>query len=214
MLENRANANAELVLEEYEFTASNGKEYTVKPIPFKYILKGTFSKDKLFIPSNENNATEYQLLNITDEKRKKKLDKWLNLLVCESETEENITLEKISKDNWVLSDIGKVLMLIVEISGLVKKEETEIVETEEKKNEYIFLFSLLTENGSMSKAEILSHSLPYIYSIAEEIQNNRIQTMGMSMGMGMFGGVPSASPNTNNYKTTTSMEDFVNMVNG
>ena len=66
----------------------------------------------------------------------------------------------------------------------------------------------------MSKAEILSHSLPYIYSIAEEIQNNRIQTMGMSMGMGMFGSVPSASPNTNNYKTTTSMEDFVNMVNG
>ena len=214
MLENRANANAELVLEEYEFIASNGKEYIVKPIPFKYILKRTFSKDKLFIPPNENNATEYQLLNITDEKRKKKLDKWLNLLVCESETEENITLEKISKDNWVLSDIGKVLRLIVEISGLVKKEETEIVETEEKKNEYIFLFSLLTENGSMSKAEILSHSLPYIYSIAEEIQNNRIQTMGVSMGMGMFGGVPSASPNTNNYKTTTSMEDFLNMVNG
>lgn len=214
MIENRKNANAELVLEEYEFTASNGKEYTVKPIPFKYILKSKFTKDRLFIPQNEENFTEFQLYNITDEKKRAKLDKWLNLLITESDTEESVTLDKLCKDEWRLSDIGKVLRLIVEISGLVKREEAEIIENENKKNEYIFLFSLLTENGSMSKAEILSHSLPYIYSIAEEIQNSRIQTMSMSMGMGLFGGVSSKSPNTNNYKTTTSMEDFVNMVNG
>lgn len=214
MLENRKNANAELVLEEYEYTASNGKEYIIKPIPFKYILKCAFTKDGLFIPQTDDNPIEFQILNIKEEKARKKVDKWLKMLVFDSETNENMCVEKICVDGWSLSDLGKVLRLIVEISGLVKKGETEVIEDENKKNEYIFLFSLLTENGSMTKAEILSHSLPYIYSIAEQIQNNRIQQMSMSIGgIGMFSGMPSATQNAN-VKTATSMSEFAAMVNG
>lgn len=214
-LKNRENADAELVLEEYEFEV-NGKIYNVKPIPFKYILKLEFSKDRLIIPQNEENTAELQLYNIREEKQRNKLNKWLKRLVTDAETEKSIDIERISGDGWKLSDVGRLLLFILEISGLTpdkdksKEEQTD----EEKKNEYMFLFGTLQRNGTMSKSEILSHSLPYLYGIAAEIQEDEIRKMSAT-GIGAFlGGGIAAPKEKGTTETVSSPEELLSFVNG
>lgn len=213
-LKNRENANAEEVLEEYDYEV-NGKTYTVKPIPFKYILKLEFSKDRLIVPHNEDNTAEMQLYNITNDKQRGKLNKWLKRLVKDSETEQPIDIDTIAAEEWKLSDVGRLLLFIIEISGLTpdkdksKEEQTD----EEKKNEYMFLFGTLQRNGTMSKSEILSHSLPYLYGIAAEIQENDMRNMSMAgLGTLFSSGVPSQKKNA--AEEFSSVEDILSFVNG
>lgn len=215
-LKDRENADAELVLEEYEFEVT-GKSYSVKPIQFKYILKLEFSKDRLIIPQNEENTAEFQLYNIKGDRQRNKLNKWLKRLVTDTETEQAVDIETISADGWKLSDVGRLLLFILEISGLVPEKDGENAKEEktdeEKKNEYVFLFALLQKNGTMSKSEILSHSLPYLYGISVEIQESEMRNMSMG-GMGAFlGGVPTTDKKAAT-EYVSSCEEFEAFVNG
>jgi len=219
-LKNRENANAEEVLEEYEFEV-NGNLYTVKPIPFKRILKLEFSKDRLIVPHNEDNTAEMQLYNITNDKQRGKLNKWLKRLVTNSETEEPVDIDTIAAEEWKLSDVGRLLLFIIEISGLSpegkkndNKENEEETSDEEKKNEYMFLFSTLQKGGTMSKSEIMASSLPYLYGMAAEIQEDEIRKMSAT-GIGAFlGGGIAAPKEKGTTETVSSPEELLSFVNG
>jgi len=220
-LKNRENANAEEVLEEYDYEV-NGKTYTVKPIPFKYILKLEFSKDRLIVPHNEDNTAEMQLYNITNDKQRGKLNKWLKRLVKDSETEQPIDIDTIAAEEWKLSDVGRLLLFIIEISGLSPeinkdgKKEIEKEETpdEEKKNEYMFLFSTLQKGGTMSKSEIMASSLPYLYGMAAEIQEDEIRKMSATGIGAMLGGGISIPKEKRTTETVSSPEELLSFVNG
>lgn len=208
-LPERKNGNAELVLEEYEFTASTGETYSVKPIPFRYILKQQFSKDKLYIPKDKENPAEFQLYNINSEAQREKLNKWLKRLVFkDDDLSAPVDISTTIEDKWLLSDIGKLLMFIIEISGLSEKNESISATDNEKHNEYVSLFGMLSENGTMKKEEILSHSLPYLYAIAAEIQTSKANQMSLA-GLGGFMSVPSKKD-----EQPKNVEELLAMVNG
>lgn len=198
---------AEMILGEYQFIV-NGNEYFVKPLSFRYILSGEFARDNLVIPLKEENTFEYQSFNITDKRKRKALDKWLKRLVTNSDGKE-ITFGDVLSDEWTVEDIGNLLKLLIEISGLSPKENTAdtLQEQEESSDSgWLYLFGVLMAYGSMSKNEILNSSLPFLYGVSKEIKENQLSCSGMG-GLGLMGGSTVSS------EQPTTREDFLSMFN-
>lgn len=198
---------SEMILGKYHFVA-NRNEYFVKPLAFRYILSGEFARDNLVIPLEQENTFEYQSFNITDKRKRKVLGKWLKRLVTNSGGKE-ITFGDILADEWTVEDIGNLLKMIIEISGLSPKENTADTfqeQEESSNNDWLYLFGVLMAYGSMSKNEILNSSLPFLYGLAKEIKENQLSCSGIG-GLGIMG------VGTVSREQPKTREDFLNMFN-
>lgn len=82
------------------------KRYTVKPLKLKHVDE--FVKDNL--------SLGLQLVNITNEEAKGKLDKWLSRQVVD-EKGNPISLEKAMEDEWDLGDLKRCIQRLLDISG-------------------------------------------------------------------------------------------------
>lgn len=83
-----------------------GKKYTVKPLKLKHVDE--FMKDNL--------SLGMQLVNITNEEAKSKLDKWLSRQVVD-EKGSPMSLEKAMEDDWDLGDLKRCIQRLLDISG-------------------------------------------------------------------------------------------------
>ena len=82
------------------------KRYTVKPLKLKHIDE--------FI--NDNLSLGWQLVNITDQNARDKLDKWLSRQVVD-EKGNPMSLEKAMEDDWDLADLKRCIQRLLDISG-------------------------------------------------------------------------------------------------
>lgn len=187
----------ELMLEEYSLVV-NGVSYELKPLPFKYLLNNEFLNDALVIPQPENDFFKGQCFNLVEKDKREKLNKWIRRLVTLNGKE--MSLELLCESDWDINDLGELIHMIMEISGLSGQDEKN--DTNEK--EWAFLFGTLMSNRTMTKTEILESSLPFLNAISKEIMEARAMSLGL-------GGIGSGEVTE---ETATSREDFMAVVNG
>jgi len=192
----------DLILQECEFYAQN-KIYIVKPISFYCIRKKEFDRDNIFTYGEK--SSELLFSNLINKQGQKRINKWLERLVTTFEGE-TFNLKKMANDEWDNNDLISLFETILEISGL-SENKSENTENEEQSDGYMSLYSSLLMNRTMTREEILSSSLPYLIEVAKEISEIR----ALTSGLGGFGGIGIS---TEKPKQCTSMEDFVNSING
>lgn len=192
--------DSELVLEEYEVEVK-GLTYSVKPLPLKSIISNEFLNDRLIAPHGA--PIEMQTSNIADNDKRKSLDKWVRRLVTLNGKEMSLT--ELSESGFNISDLARLLEKIAEVSGISEQKESA---TGENNNNWAFLFGTLMSGRTMTKAEVMEASLPFLNAMVKEIIEIRSMTMGLGLG-GMSG--RSTTPSA---KTCTSREEFLGMANG
>lgn len=82
------------------------KRYTVKPLKLKHVDE--FVKDNLNLG--------LQLVNLTNEAAKEKLDKWLSRQVVDQKGTP-LSLERAIEEDWDLGDLKKCIQRLLDISG-------------------------------------------------------------------------------------------------
>lgn len=83
-----------------------GKTYAVKPLALKQVKE--FMKDNLSLGP--------QFFNMTDEKSRKKVDKWLSRY-CFDEEGNSVTLEKAEAEDWDVVDLKEFFKRLCDFSG-------------------------------------------------------------------------------------------------
>lgn len=94
---------------------AKGKDFIVKPLPLKYIANGEFNDSKFHYPRDRDDPGRYQLLNVTDADRREALDKFMKLLLFHDGLP--VSLEQACEWDWDITDIGRWLDLVVQVSG-------------------------------------------------------------------------------------------------
>lgn len=195
----------DILLQECEVIIK-GKIYTLKPLTLKTILKREFVRDNIY----NQNDTDGKLLfrNLINDTGKEKVNKWLKRQV--SIDDMPINLEYTSKEEWEKEDIIGVFDLILEISGLTIKEESN-EQIDDKDNPYMELVTNLMVNGAMTKDEIMNSSIPFLIAVSKTVTERATMS-----GLGMFGGMVGATKSNEDVLppiSTTSGEEFANAIN-
>lgn len=107
-------SDSELMLEEYSLEVK-GNIYDIKPLPLKYLINSEFLNDGLVIPQNKENYGKGQCYNIAELDKREKLNKWIKRLVTLNGQE--MSLEQLCKSDWDITDLGRLLDKIMQISG-------------------------------------------------------------------------------------------------
>lgn len=110
-MNNKENINKALplsvMLESGSGFVAQGKEYTIKPLKISKIDE--FVKDNLFIGEN-------QLFNLTNDKSKEKLDKWIKSQIVNADGT-SANLKQLETDEWDLDDLKRMIKEMLQISG-------------------------------------------------------------------------------------------------
>lgn len=95
--------------------AAQGKEYSVKPIPLRYIANNDFQQSGLIFPVDRNEPGRQQIYNLVDEERRESLDKFMSLCLFHKGVPTG--LETAIEHDWNIEDIGRFLDMLVQASG-------------------------------------------------------------------------------------------------
>lgn len=195
----------DIVLQECEVIIKN-KIYTLKPLALKTILKNEFDRDNIYNKYDTDGKLLFK--NLINDEGKSKINKWLKRQV--SIDDKPVDLDYIAKEEWEKEDLINLFNLLLEISGLINKEESK-EQIDDKENPYMELVSNLMINRTMTKEEIMNSSIPFLIEIYKTV----IERISMG-GLGILGGITETKKSDNSVLppiTTTSGEEFANAIN-